>query len=188
MNLLDYLLLIIVGYSVIAGFMAGFARVGIGIAATICGILFGLWFYRMPAAWIQEYVQSHSAANLLGFFLIFSIIVLAGGLLGRMLSNIFKWVGLSWLDRFLGAAFGFVRGSVLAVAIVTVITAFAPNPPPRFIVESKMMPYATAAGHVFAVIAPRELKDGYNATLSKLKQIWDRVPIGKPEKIKGETI
>ena len=188
MNLLDYILIIIVGYSIVAGFLAGFARVGIGFAATLFGILFGLWFYRMPASWLQEYVRSASAANLLGFFLIFAGIVILGGFLGKVLSNIFKWAGLSWLDRFMGGAFGFVRGMVLSVAIATVITAFAPNPPPRFIVQSKMMPYATAAGKVFAAIAPRELTDGYYATLSKLREIWDRVPMGKPEKIRGETI
>lgn len=188
MNLLDYLLLIIVGYSVVTGFMGGFARVGIGFGATLLGILFGLWFYGLPAAWIQEYVRSQSAANLLGFFVIFSAVVLAGSLIGRVLANVFKWVGLSWLDRFLGAGFGFVRGAVLALGVVTVITAFAPSPPPRFIVDSKVMPYATAAGKAFAMLAPRQLKDSYYETLGRLRQAWDRVSPSKPEKLKGETI
>lgn len=188
MNLFDLLLVVIVGYSVISGFMAGFARVGIGFAATILGILFGLWFYRMPGAILQEYLQSPTAANVLGFFIVFIVFVIAGSVTATVLARLFKWVGLSWLDRLLGAGAGFVRGVIFAVAVVTVVTAFAPNPPPQVIVNSKIMPYATAAGNVFAAIAPRQLKDGYHQSLAKLNDVWDRVkPQGKPGKMKAES-
>jgi membrane protein required for colicin V production len=188
-NLLDLLLIVIVGYSVIAGFAAGFARVGVGFAATILGILCGFWMYRIPGSWLQDYLRSATAANLLGFFIVFSAVVLAGGVVGKILSTAFKWVGLSWLDRILGAGFGFVRGAVLAVAIVTVITAFAPHPPPRFIVDSKVMPYAATAGSAFAALAPRELRDAYHDSVARLRRLWDQLPApGKPEKMKGEQL
>lgn len=188
MNLLDFLLIIIVGYSIVAGFIAGFARVAVGFAATIAGVLCGFWFYGIPANFLQEYLRSDTASNLLGFFLIFSAIVLAGALVARLLSSMFKWTGLSWLDRLLGGGFGFVRGAVLAVAIVTVITAFAPNPPPRFIVNSKVMPYATSAANAFAAVAPRELKQGYHESLATLNRMWERARLSrKPEKMKEES-
>ena len=188
MNFLDLLLVIIVGYSVVTGFMAGFARVGIGFVATLFGVLFGFWFYRMPAAFLQEYLRSEPASNLLGFFFVFSVFVIAGGVLARILSSAFKWVGLSWLDRFLGAGAGFVRGAFLAVAIVTVITAFAPNPPPNFIVNSKILPYSSAAGSVFAATAPRQLKDSYRQSLAKLHSLWDNMKFPtKPGKLKGDA-
>jgi membrane protein required for colicin V production len=187
-NFLDFLLIVIVGYSVISGFMAGFARVSIGFLATLFGVLFGFWFYRMPAAFLQEYLKSETASNLLGFFIVFTAFVIAGGIVAKILSRAFKWAGLTWLDRLLGAGAGFVRGGFLAVAIVTVITAFAPNPPPDFIVRSKIMPYASAAGSVFAAIAPRQLKDGYRQSLAKLQSMWDNVKIPeKPGKLKGES-
>jgi membrane protein required for colicin V production len=187
-NLLDYLLLAIVGFSVISGFASGFARVGIGFAATILGILCGLWFYGLPAAWLHEYMQSHPAANLLGFLIVFAAVVLAGGVVARIVSGFFKLAGLSWLDRFTGAAFGFVRGVVLAVAVVTVITAFSPSPAPRFIVESRLMPYVTSSGNVIASLAPRELKDSYHGAVERLKRKWRDAQAEKPERIKGETI
>ena len=144
---------------------------GIGFAATIIGVLCGFWFYRLPARFLNEYLRSDTASNLLGFFIIFSAVVLAGGVLGRVLSSTFKWVGLTWLDRLLGAGFGFVRGAFLAVAVVTVITAFAPTPPPRFIVDSRIMPYAAAAGNVFAAVAPHEMKESYCASRTKLQRL-----------------
>ena len=114
--------------------------------------------------------------------------VLAGSVLGRVLSSMFKWAGLTWLDRLLGAGFGFVRGTFLAVAVVTVITAFAPAPPPRFIVDSRIMPYAAAAGNVFAAVAPHEMKESYRASRTKLQRLWDGVNFSKkPQKLRGES-
>ena len=188
MNFLDFLLLFIVGFSVLAGFRAGFARVTIGFAATIIGIFCGFWFYRIPGSLLEEYLRSPAASNLLGFFIVFAVVVVSGGLLARLLSTVFKWVGLSWLDRLLGAAFGLVRGAILAVAVVTVITAFAPSPPPAFIVRSKVMPDVGTAGNVFAALSPRELKDSYHKSLAKLRETWDNVKSdAKQEKLKKES-
>ena len=44
---------------------------------------------------------------------------------------LFKWTGLSWLDRLLGGVFGLVRGSVIAVAFVAVLLAFTAKPLPQ---------------------------------------------------------
>lgn len=190
MNSLDIVLLIIVGASVVTGFMAGFAKVGVGFAATIIGLLCGFWFYGIPASWLQDYLRSPAASNILGFFIIFVAIVIAGGIVGAILAKMFKWVGLSWLDRLLGSGFGFIRGMVLVVGIVTVITAFSPNPPPRVIVESKLMPYASTAGTVFAAIAPHDLKSSFRDSLDQLRQIWAEhvKPKHQPDKGKAEPI
>lgn len=188
MNLLDFLLLCIVGFSILAGFRAGFARVAIGFAATIIGILCGFWFYRVPGAFLEEYLRSTTAANLIGFFIVFLAIVTFGGLLAKVLSTVFKWVGLSWLDRLVGAAFGLVRGAIIAVVVATVITAFAPSPPPAFIVNSKVMPYVGTAGAVFAALAPRELKEGYHQSLAKVRDAWQKVKREtNQEKLKKES-
>jgi membrane protein required for colicin V production len=187
-NFLDFLLLAIVVWSVIGGFTAGFARVSVGFAATVVGIFCGFWFYRIPGSFLADYLRSATAANLVGFFVVFALVVLAGGVVSKVLSRMFRWAGLSWLDRLLGAAFGFVRGALLAVAVATVVTAFAPKPPPRFIVDSQVMPYAGTAGNVFAALAPSELREGYHDTLGKLREIWRDVQRdAKSDKLRKES-
>ena len=112
MNLLDLLLVVIVGISVVAGFVAGFARVGIGFIATISGIVVRLLVLRnCRRPGFTTTVMSVNASNMLGFFVVFLAVLLsAGALIGKLLSKLFKWTGLSWLDRLLGGAFGLVRG------------------------------------------------------------------------------
>lgn len=176
MSWLDVLVFVIVAFSVLAGFNGGIARVGVGFAATILGILFGFWFYGIAGAHVADYVSSRAVANLIGFLFVFGLFVLAGAIVGRILAKLFKWVGLSWLDRMLGAAFGFLRGAVIAVALVTVILAFAPTPPPPSIVQSKTLPYVIDTSSVLSSVTPHEVKDAFRETKEKVKKMWsDRV-------------
>ena len=106
MNWIDILLLLVIAFSVLSGLVAGFARVGVGVIATILGIFFGFWCYGIVAAYVLDYVSSRAVANLIGFFVIFVVISLLGAIVGRVLAKFFKWVGLSLFDRLLGGAFG----------------------------------------------------------------------------------
>jgi membrane protein required for colicin V production len=172
MNWIDILLLLVIGFSVLSGLVAGFARVGIGFIATLLGIFFGFWCYGIVAAYFLDYVSSRAIANLIGFFVIFIVISLMGAIVGRLLAKFFKWVGLSWFDRLLGGAFGVVRGVIVAVALVTVLLAFAPSPPPSSVVDSKLLPYMVSASDFFAAMTPHEIKDAFRDAKEKAEKIW----------------
>ena len=174
MNLLDILLVIVVGVSVAAGFMAGFARVGIGFIAAISGVLFGFWFYGVPAEWFHRHLHaSETMSNLLGFFAVFFGFVIVGGLIGMLLAKLFKWTGLSWLDRLLGGAFGFVRGGLMAVAFVAVLMAFTPKPLPNWMYDSQVLPYAVNASDLCAALAPNAIKEAFREGLQDIRKAWD---------------
>jgi len=172
-NLLDVLLVVIVGCSVVAGYAAGFARVGVGFIATITGVLCGFWFYGIPAGWIHQYIKSATASNLAGFLVVFFAFVFAGALIGKLLSKLFRWTGLSWLDRLIGAGFGFVRGTLIAVAFIAVLMAFTPAPTPHWMVNSKVLPYAIDASHLCAALAPSAIKDAFRESMADVRKAWD---------------
>jgi membrane protein required for colicin V production len=96
-----------------------------------------------------------------------------GGLIGKLLAKLFKWTGLSWLDRMLGAGFGLVRGGVAAVAFVSVLMAFTPKPVPTWMTGSYLLPYAIDASNIAAALAPRVLKDAVRQTIGEIRQAWD---------------
>jgi membrane protein required for colicin V production len=185
-NWLDLVLLLVIGGSVLAGFAAGFARVGVGFAAMILGMFCGFWFYGIVAAYVLDYVNSRAIANLIGFFVILVGVLILGAIVGRILAKFFKWVGLSWLDRLLGGAFGVVRGFLIAAAMVTVLLAFAPSPPPRSVVDSKLLPYAIDVSNVLAALTPHEIKDSFYATKDKLNAVWSAHNTRKPEGLRHE--
>lgn len=174
MNLLDILLVVIIAGSVFAGLKSGFARVGIGFIAVICGMLFGFWFYGTPAAWIYDHlVHNEAGANLLGFLAAFVAFVTGGALVGNLLAKLFKWTGLSWLDRFLGGAFGLVRGALVSIVFVAVLMAFTHNPLPNWMIDSKLLPYAVDASKAVAALAPHSIKSAFQESLDEIHRLWE---------------
>jgi membrane protein required for colicin V production len=172
-SLLDLVLIAIVGGSVVFGFLAGFARAGIGLLAAITGVVFGFWFYSIPALWIHKFIGSVAFSNLVGFLVVFFACTIVGGLIGNLLSKLLKWTGLSWLDRLMGAGFGFLRGCLAAVALVSVLMAFTPRPVPAWMTDSSLLPYAIDGSNMIAALAPRALKDPVRESIREVRQAWD---------------
>jgi len=172
LNWLDITLIVILGVSVADGVVRGFARSGIGLAAAIAGIILGVWFYGVVAYFFLPYVSSEGIANIIGFLIIFFGCIVVGALLGKLLAMLFKWAGLTWLDRMLGALFGLLRGGAVAIAVVLAILAFAPNRPPASVVNSRYSAYLVDAARFCAAMAPRELKDGFDESYDQVRQLW----------------
>jgi membrane protein required for colicin V production len=179
-------LVLVIASSVLAGFAAGFARVGVGFAAMIVGMFCGFWFYGIVAAYVIDYVTSRAIANLIGFFAILAVVLVLGAIVGTILAKFFKWVGLSWLDRLLGGAAGVVRGFVIAAAMVTVLLAFAPTPPPPSVVDSRLLPYVINVSDVLAALTPREIKDQFYSTKDKVKAVWSAHNTRQPAELRHE--
>ena len=173
MSLLDLIVAVLVAASVVGGFVAGFARGGIGFLAAISGVLCGFWFYGIPAAEVHKHLRSLTASNLIGFFAVYLGTVLVGALLGKLLAKLFKWSGLSWLDRVMGAMFGLVRGALIAVALIAVLLAFTPKPTPNWMVSSAVLPYAIDASNMLAALAPNAVKEAFRESMREIRRIWD---------------
>ncbi len=184
MNSIDIVLALLVGVSTLGGLLHGFSRVVVGLAAALTGIVLGFWFYGIAARPLLGYVSRPEIANALGFLIVLGACVVAGTILGRVLAAIFKWAGLSWMDRLLGGVAGFARGLILAAALMTVVLACIPEPPPAAIVDSRMMPYVLQASRVLAEMTPKELKDAFEAAEGRLKGIWDKAKpdVGEPRR------
>jgi membrane protein required for colicin V production len=173
MNLLDLLLAVIVGISVATGFLAGFARVGVGFVAAISGLIFGFWYYGVPAQWLRDHwTMSANLSNMLGFFIVFLMFVSAGAMIGKLLAKLFKWTGLGWLDRLLGGAFGLLRGGLMAVVVVAVIMAFTPKPVPTWMVGSQVLPYVLDASNVCSKLAPDAVKEAFRDSMFEIRKLW----------------
>ena len=172
MNWLDIVLLLIFCLSIAGGFAKGFAKLLVGLMAAILGLLCGLWFYGAAGAYLLPYVSHKGVANFLGFLLIYFAVVLAGAVVGKLLSMALKWVGLSWFDRLLGGVFGLVRGLVFAIAIVLALMAFSPQPPPTSVVRSRLAPYVIGAANICSYMAPNEVREGVRQSYDKIREAW----------------
>ncbi len=176
MNWLDWILLLVIAGSIIASFRTGFSRELIGLISMVVALFCGLWFYGSAGAFLLPYVSSKEIAYLCGFLIVFLGVLIAGAIVGALFGRLVKAAGLGLFDRILGAGFGAVRGMLFAVALILAIVAFAPgggNAPPAAVVHSRFAPYVIDTAHLFAALAPRELKDNFRKHYGQVKSIWD---------------
>jgi len=174
LNWLDCVLLLVFAASAVSGLMTGLARLVVGLLAAVAGFVCGLWFYGSAGAFLRPYVSHEGIADFLGFLIIFLAAILAGAIIGRLLARLLRWVGLNWLDRLCGAAFGLVRALVIAIALVLALMAFSPHPPPKAVVGSRLAPYVIDAARATAYLAPRQVRVGALGSYEKIKEIWSK--------------
>jgi membrane protein required for colicin V production len=174
MNWLDAVLLVILAVSVLTSFRKGLSREVIGLVAVILALVFGIWFYGTAGALVLPYLSSRAAANLAGFLLVFFGVILLGSIVSYVVGRFLRVTGLSIVDHALGAVFGLVRGTLVVVALLMGIMAFAPGDrPPESVVNSRIAPYAVDAARFFVSMAPHELREGFRKTYAEVKSAWE---------------
>jgi membrane protein required for colicin V production len=175
MNWLDYFLLAILLTSALLSARKGFSREIVGLAAALCALVLGMWFYGLAGSFLIPYVSSARVANLMGFLLVVFAVLLLGWMLGWILSRFLRTIGLSFFDRLLGAAFGLVRGLLIAIALLTAYMAFGPeidsSTVSASVLNSRIAPYVLDASHAFVAMAPMELKSSFLKQYAQVKSL-----------------
>ena len=173
MNWLDFVLVLILAASVVAGFRRGLSRQIIGLVSGVLALVLGIWFYGTVGFYLLPYASSRTMANAGGFAVVFCGVLLLGAMVSFVVGRFLNVTGLSIVDHLLGAGFGLLRGLVFAVAIIMGVMAFSRGDnPPDAIVGSRMAPYVVDAARVVAAMAPHELREGFRRTYAQVKAAW----------------
>jgi len=173
MNWLDWCLLVILAGMVIEGLFKGFTRQVLGLIAAVVGLLGAIWFYHPLAHQLLPFFKNDTVSRFLAFLVIFIGVQLVGALLGWLISKFWKAVGLSWLDRLLGGAFGVVKAALIATAAILVLTAFPVVPVGDAVAKSRVAPYFLEISGVVAALAPQELKDEFKKGYDEIRELWN---------------
>lgn len=168
MNELDWAILGIMLLSVWLAAVHGFVFEVFSLAGTVFGFLLAAWSYGQVASWFRPYVKSAAAADLAGFLTIFCAVVLIAGIVARIVRKAIRAVGLRWVDRFLGGAFGLVRGVLIVTVAVMGITAFAPESPQ--LAGSQLANYFQLAGSGASWLAPSAMRQQFQVGVARLRQ------------------
>lgn len=171
MNWVDYLLILVIIGSIASGLAEGFVSMAIGFFALILGFLAASWFYGVPAEWLQPMFKSESAASLIGFGIIFVGTMAAGAVLAWIVQRVFKVVGLTWIDRLAGGAFGVVRGLIILSVGALALTTFFPTKIPNAVSKSRYAPYVFNASDVLADVTPYPIRAGFEKGYEEIKQL-----------------
>ncbi len=169
MSGLDWLLALAVLLSVVLAASQGFLMEVISLAGVVVGYLLAAWEYPRVAAWYAPYVKAPWVADVAGFLTIFVAVLVLSGIVGRVARWGMHEAGLRWADRLLGAAFGLVRGILVAVVLVMALASFVPGS--QWLARSSLGPYLLAVGRAAVWVAPSEVRHRFQDGLKGLRDL-----------------
>jgi membrane protein required for colicin V production len=155
LTILDWVVLIILMGSIVSSILKGFARET-----------------SSAGAFVAPYVKTQDIASLVGFALIFFGILLLGAAISLLVNHFLQAVHLKWFDRFLGAAFGFVRGWIIGAVLFLILTAFPVQI--ENVRSAKFAPYLLAGARVLVLITPSSLKTKFLDGYRRVQECWKR--------------
>jgi membrane protein required for colicin V production len=116
----DFVVIAIIAISAITGLLRGLIREAISLVGFALSMYFAYSFSGVVAMkWLTAMPGGATAQFVTGFIAIFIIVLVLSKMIGGVISRIVNSVGLSFLDRLLGAIFGIMRGGLIVVVLST---------------------------------------------------------------------
>jgi membrane protein required for colicin V production len=167
MNWLDYVLLTIMVVTAIVGIFKGFIKQALGLVAVVAGLILACLYYEQTAAVFQTFVKNPLVSNFLGFVLIFVVVLIAGGILGHLLTK--AMIGpLALVNRLFGALFGFLKAVLICGILVFALVAFEIARPA--LETSVIAPPCLSVTRAAINLIPRDLRARFNASYKRIRE------------------
>jgi membrane protein required for colicin V production len=171
MNILDILIAVIVGFCLIRGIFRGIIKELTSIVGVFVGFFVAFSYYPIVAHLLSRFIVNKSFLNIVSFFLAFTVLYLAVGLVGIILKRVFKAVTLGWADHVLGATFGLVKAVLIVSVLLVPLTTFLPQKSP-VIRDSFLAPYVSLISEKMVAVVPTEMKKEFGDNVNALREAW----------------
>jgi membrane protein required for colicin V production len=121
MNIFDIIILIILSYGLINGFVKGFIIEVAGIIALILGVTGSFKFASILEVYLNSYVDWRpKTIQAASFIILFVIIIYAVSLLAKMITKTLKIIALGMINRIFGGIFGLLKWCIILSSLVLV--------------------------------------------------------------------
>ena len=137
----DVSVIILIGFCLITSLLKGMVKELFSLLAYGAGFFAAHYYNSMVAVYLETYVGGFTAGKVLGFFIIFIVVALIVKLLGSLTQKYIHSAGeLSFLDRFLGAGLGVLKGAFI-ISIIMIPIGLFPNIYNQLTAGSIIAPY-----------------------------------------------
>ena len=144
MTWFDFGVLSVLVVSVAISLLHGLAREMVSLGVWVGGFILSTRFGGQVTGLLPQSLSPLLSA-LMGFLIVFGVVLVIGWIVGLALSSAVRASGLGPADRALGSVFGFVRGLII-VLVVVLLAGLTPLPREAFWREAALSgPFETAA-------------------------------------------
>lgn len=183
LNTLDIVITIILMVSLVYSVFKGMVREIFSFLAYIGGYLMAVNYQGEVIKLLGGFIPNPTFTKLISFISIFVLTVVAISMMGWGIRKlIHSTPGLSGMDRFLGGAFGLLKGVVIAVTLLFILGIF-PDVQQKALYGSKLGPHVQTASNIlsntvkspeFRESIPEIPMDNIKDTYNKLKNIGQK--------------
>jgi len=165
-NAADWVILAVILIATLHAASEGFFHQAFGIAGLLIGYLLAVWQYPRVARWFAPHVKASWLSDILGFLIIFLLVLFLAGIAGRITRWMMQEAGLSFFDRAFGAVLGLLKGCLIVAVFLMGMTSFAPTS--HWLEGSSLAPYFLVVGRAAIWVAPGELRTRFYQGLELL--------------------
>ena len=155
MTAFDWAVIGTVVLSMLLAYVRGFTRELIALLAWVLGFFAALAFSPIVGAWLPEFGGTPVLRYIVAFVALMILAIVLGALVAWPLSTVIRKSGLGFVDRFLGALFGVVRGGVVVLAFV-LVAGLTTLPRQDWWQNAALAPAVVAAAMTFSMWLPSE--------------------------------
>ena len=152
----DYVVLAVTAISVLISIWRGLVREVMSLLSWLVALWAATRFSVVMAEWLPAAITNPSVRYLTAFLVIFLGTVIVLELFGVLLAKLLHAAGLAFIDRLLGAVFGFARGALIAW-ILTLLGGLTALPEQPWWRESVTAPPLQAAVLAARPLLPLEI-------------------------------
>jgi len=125
MTIFDIIVAVILGFFFLFSLFKGMVREIFSLLGYLAGYILALNYQDELAVWLREIVAQPVIARIVGFVIIFFVVRISFGLIGRLLRKFMAGsTVLSVPDRILGGVLGFAKGLVIVAVIMFPLSLF----------------------------------------------------------------
>ena len=173
MNWLDYVLLIIIGVSIVHGLAHGALRMLTSFFSLVLGIYGAvLWHGNVAVLARSHFDISPFTSEIIGYVAIFLLIFAAIEIAGQRIIGFVQLVNMNWLDRLAGGILGPLLGMVFAGLNILLLTALLPPGYP-LLQNSELAPEVISYDQKLEGYIPSEIRQAYEQKRDELTRYWN---------------
>jgi membrane protein required for colicin V production len=187
MNWVDIIIVIILVIGLGKGLSNGFVRGLFGLAALVLGIMVAAANYEQVTEVLFSRLEVGAQGQaILGFLLVFVVVLILVSVVGRILSKALKLASLGWLDRLAGGILGVVM-ACLFTGVILLLVVMAGLQSNTGVARSTVAPTVIAVMDTVVTFAPDTVREMIEEHYVKLRLEWEKARREAPSEGEEET-
>lgn len=183
MNILDIIIILILGVFIIKGLLRGFIKEVIAFIGLPIAFFLAVSYSSTAALYLEELIPNSTYRSGVSFIVIFLAAYFLIALSGLLLDKFMTMMMAKPLNTALGAAVGFIKAAFLGSILFLLIAAFAP-PDSSLLRESQTWPYFQPWTNFMMELFPKDLQKHFSLEDTQLPDtLKDKVKLEIPKSI-----